>query len=118
MEFRPGDCVKVKQSGDIGIVSDIVKTSGGYLYGVENSAWDKAKYFYEDEIEAKAEDKQYTFHITVANNIVYAVMMDGEEGNEIARGHGHIFHDGKYGVAQAASYAMKRIKDYLEGGNY
>jgi len=114
MEFRIGDNVTIKQGGDTGRVTDIVKTSGGYLYGVQNSTWDKPKYFYEDELEAEVE-KNYSFQITVANNLAYAVMTD-EDGNEIARGHGHIFHEGTYGVAQAASYAMRKVMESLEGG--
>lgn len=114
--FCAGDKVTIKQSGAVGRVVDVILTTGGYLYGVQDGMTAKPHYFYEDEIEAEAAQKQYKFTITRANNLMYAIMTD-EEGNEIARGHGHIFHSGEYGVAQAASYAMKLIKDQLDGGN-
>jgi hypothetical protein len=36
---------------------------------------------------------------------------------EIARGHGHIIHEGKIGIAQAASYALKKILQKLSENN-
>ena len=34
---------------------------------------------------------------------------------EIAKGHGHIFHEGVLGIAQAASYALKKLYQKLGG---
>lgn len=53
----------------------------------------------------------YAYEIEVLENLVVVRLYQVEDGQktEIAKGHGHIFHDGPYGVAQAASYACKRL---------
>lgn len=55
--------------------------------------------------------KTYTYEIECLENLVIARMYEvvGDEKTEIAKGHGHVFHDGAFGIAQAASYALKRI---------
>ena len=68
-------------------------------------------------IEGKAE---YAYEFEYLENLVVARLyeiVDGDLKKEIAKGHGHIFHDDAYGVAQAASYALKRICDKLNGGS-
>lgn len=68
------------------------------------------------DLEAK---KTYTYEfefldkVTVAR--LYEVDADGNK-TEIAKGHGHLIHDGAKGIAQSASYALKRIYQYLDGG--
>ena len=51
----------------------------------------------------------FTFDVTIPQekDIVIVKMM--EDGKEIARGHGHVIHHGALGIAQAMSYACKRI---------
>jgi hypothetical protein len=55
----------------------------------------------------------------VADNVVIAVLyaVVGDTKTEIARGHGHIMHEGVLGIAQASSYALKRIYMDLNGGS-
>lgn len=51
--------------------------------------------------------------------IMYKVEKQGEQiqqKTEIARGHGHIIHEGDKGIAQATSYALKKIYEKLNGG--
>ena len=63
--------------------------------------------------------KTYTYEfeflekVTVAR--LYEVDVDGNK-TEIAKGHGHLIHDGALGIAQSASYALKRIYQDLNGG--
>lgn len=59
----------------------------------------------------------YGFEFDYAENLVSArfYSIKGEKKSLIARGHGHIFHDGELGIAQAASYALKRIYMLLNG---
>ena len=64
--------------------------------------------------QAKA-NRRYKFYVEVLDNLVYVVMVD-EKGDEVSRGHGHIFHEGAFGVAQAASYSMKKLAEKLNGG--
>ena len=65
-------------------------------------------------------EKQTTYRldIEVADNVVIAIFSeeseDGEK-TEIARGHGHIIHEGTVGIAQALSYASKKIYEKLGG---
>ena len=67
------------------------------------------------EEEIKTNPEEYELKIDVAHNIVIAMLL--KNGEEIARGHGHIIHGGDIGIAQAISYACKRIWFEL-GGNY
>lgn len=64
------------------------------------------------------EPAQYYHHIEYLDNLVlvrFYKVKDGKQ-TEIARGHGHIIHEGAAGVAQATSYAMRRIWEQLGGG--
>ncbi len=64
--------------------------------------------------------KEYRYEVFQADNVMVAVMyeIDGDVEREISRGHGHIMHEGVIGVAQAASYALKRIYTGMNGGKY
>lgn len=63
------------------------------------------------------EEATYTYEFEYAENLVIARMYEIKKDSKkmIARGHGHIFHDGALGIAQAASYALKKIYQHLEG---
>ena len=65
------------------------------------------------------EESEYTYEFEYLENLVVARLYEITDGKkvEIAKGHGHIFHDGVYGIAQASSYALKRICDDLNGGS-
>ena len=59
----------------------------------------------------------YIHEITYLDNVVVAVFYEvGADGKktEIARGHGHSIHEGALGIAQAAGYALKKIRDEVE----
>lgn len=64
-------------------------------------------------------EADYYYDIVYENNLAVVRMIESKDGEEreIAKGHGHIFHDGAYGIAQAVSYAMKRIAEELGGGS-
>ena len=59
----------------------------------------------------------YTYEFEYLENLVVARLYEVTEDSktEIAKGHGHIFHDGVLGIAQAASYALKKIYYKLDG---
>lgn len=59
----------------------------------------------------------YTYEFEYLENLVVARLYEVTEDSktEIAKGHGHIFHDGVLGIAQAASYALKKIYYKFEG---
>ena len=72
--------------------------------------------FPEDALEIVEEDPtEYTHEIEYLDNVVLVIFYEVKKGKktELARGHGHIIHEGALGVAQAASYAMKRCYDQL-----
>ena len=65
--------------------------------------------------------KTYHWEVFQAdNNVVTAVMYEVVDGasREIDRKHGHIIHHGEIGVAQAASYAMKKIYIGMNDGKF
>jgi hypothetical protein len=55
--------------------------------------------------------KMYTYEFEYLDKVVVARFYEvGEDHKtEIAIGHGHIIHEDEVGIAQAASYALKRI---------
>lgn len=59
--------------------------------------------------------KTYGYEFCYLDNVVVAKFYEiGEDyKTEIARGHGHIIHEGEVGIAQAASYALKKIHQKL-----
>ena len=59
----------------------------------------------------------YKYEFEHLENVVVARLYEikGDVVTEVARGHGHIMHDGVIGVAQAASYALKRIYEAVGG---
>ena len=69
----------------------------------------------EEEVQAA---KTYTYEFDYLDTVVTARLyeVDGDTKTQIAIGHGHIFHDGIKGIAQAASYALKKIYEELNGG--
>ena len=66
----------------------------------------------EEEQAAKTYTYEFDYLDTVVTARLYEV--DGDTMTQIAIGHGHIIHDGALGIAQAASYALKRIWLSLE----
>lgn len=62
--------------------------------------------------------EEYTYQIEILENVVvaklYRVTEDSKQ--EIARGHGHIIHEGVRGIAQATSYACRKVWEKVDGG--
>ena len=112
MEFNIGDSVRIKETSDVGKVTDKMfsEAQKKYFYYVE--LIDCAFSYEADELEPVNNTYRYT--IERDGDIVVAVLYEGER--EIVRGHGHVMHDGVIGFAQAASYALKRIYMDVNGG--
>ena len=76
----------------------------------------------EDQLIPEVTEPETTYHfeIEVLENLVSARFYEdkGDKTSLICRGHGHIFHDGAVDVAQAASYALKKITEKLNDGYY
>lgn len=138
MEFNIGDRIKVKAYEDlpemirskaiarmcnkVGTVVDKLFSEGvgEFLYSIKFDDFEKSiKLWTMDYLEAFKEDVRYDYEFDYLDNVVVARLYEirGEEKTEIGRGHGHIIHEGAIGVSQAASYALKRIFQDLNGGS-
>jgi hypothetical protein len=112
-KFEIGQKVKTKD-GDVGTVADILTSSrkATFAYFVKFDGHPEMDALYsENSLEEYIEPVTYDYEIECLENIVLVRLYElrGESKTEIARGHGHIIHEGALGVAQAASYALKRI---------
>lgn len=125
-EFNVGDRVKSFDYELDGVVEDKLFShkSGEWVYTVRLEDHASKNEFtvavFGSDLEAVGE-KTYRWEVFQAdNNVVVAVMYEVVDGveQEIDRKHGHIIHPGEIGVAQAASYAMKRIYIGMNGGLY
>ena len=71
------------------------------------------------DLISELEKKSYCYEFDYLDKVVVARFYEiGEDyKTEIARGHGHIIHEGEVGIAQAASYALKKILQNLTKTN-
>lgn len=138
MEFNIGERVKIKSYWDIpeearnkGIAKvtntegEIVdklysEAKGCTVYRIHLDGYDRPSKcdFVEGSFDLVG-GGEYFYEFEYLENLVVARLYEIKDGEkvEIAKGHGHIFHDGAYGIAQAASYALKRICEDLNGGS-
>jgi hypothetical protein len=67
------------------------------------------------DLISELDKKTYGFEFDYLNNVVVARFYEygADSKTEIAIGHGHIIHEGEIGIAQAASYALKKIHQKL-----
>ena len=109
-------------SGCEGFITDMFHSaSTGWMYEVESINGPKF-FFREDALELVSEKKEYSMDIKIdiANNVVIATMYESTNGETtavVAKGHGHLIHEGEIGIAQAASYACYRLYKNLAGLN-
>ena len=117
-KFKIGDLVETNWIG-VGKVTDVMHSAykDAYTYEVTNQE-SAVQLFAEDELEL-ASQKGYsmTIQIDVASNVVIATLFEETDDTmrPLAKGHGHMIHNGELGVAQAASYACKRLYESLGG---
>ena len=116
-KFQIGDLVKIpSKSETIGIVTDIWVSSAQYraMYEVESNGI-KGLYA-ENQLEPAPIPTEYSFESHIDNNVAVVAMIakQGEKTWVYARGHAHILHDGEVGMAQAVSYAAKRMFESLD----
>lgn len=139
MEIKIGDRVKVKEyasipedyrnnaisrlCGEIGTVTDKLysEVNDGFIYRVHFDSYSRPsnKLWTEEHIELYVEPSvEYRFEFENLDNVVVAIFYECFEDSktEIARGHGHIIHEGALGIAQASSYALKKLYEKMNGG--
>ena len=117
-KFKIGDIVDTNWIG-IGKVTDVMYSysKDGYTYEVTNEEG-AVQLFAEEELEPVSK-KGYSMDIKIdiASNVVIATLYEETDDSKspLAKGHGHMIHEGATGVAQAASYACKKLYESLGG---
>jgi hypothetical protein len=71
------------------------------------------------DLVSELDKKTYCYEFDYLSNVVLVKFYEigADSKTEIARGHGHIIHEGAIGIAQAASYALKKIHQNLSEKN-
>lgn len=118
-KFQIGDRVKYPASTlKIGIVADIWQSFASQvrMYTVRDEGDGHCAMFSETQLEPAPLPIEYSFEAYVEGNVAVVTMnaTQGEKSWVYARGHAHILHDGEVGMAQAVSYAAKRMFESLD----
>ena len=136
-EFQIGDRIRVKEYSDIpeelrtkgvarlhgcvGTIVDKLYSNGtqAYVYRIQLDDYEaqSTKMWIAEMLESCDEDVAYGFEFEYLDNVVVAIFYEyGKESKtEVARGRGHIIHEGAVGIAQAASYALKKLYYKMSG---
>lgn len=118
-KFQIGDRVKIPSKPDkIGTVSDIWSSlaKATILYAVENEDDGHCGMYAENQLEPAPLPIDYSFEAHIDGNVA-VVTMNATQGDKTwvyARGHAHIIHNGNVGMAQAVSYAARRMFEVLD----
>ena len=144
MEFKIGDRVRIRPYDQMqseykfkafarlynceGEIVDIMYSTAKerYIYKVALDGFDRAsKCEFDDgclDLIEEQEAPKYEYGFDILENIVIARLYEvtSDSRKEVAKGHGHIIHDGVLGIAQASSWALKKIYQKLdmEDGGY
>lgn len=124
MGFNINDKVRLINYPTVrGTIIDIFvsEASGDVLYSVSHDEINCVEVLSEGEIELVEEKVSYEYEFELLDNLVVAKLFEtyGEGSpikKELARGHGHIIHEGVKGIAQASSYALKKIYEKFNDG--
>jgi hypothetical protein len=122
-KFNIGDRVEVTPNKEYGIITDIMFSNRCKvnLYEIvrEYDRDDVIGTFVASDLLSAPKPRELSMDIKIdiAQNIVIATLYEeyGVIKTPLRRGHGHIIHDGELGIAQAASYACKRLYESLGG---
>lgn len=117
---------KIETAGETGVIADKMYSEATdiHLYSVKIDGNDfvSAHFYTEDDLEMYAEEEEagYATETRILERVVIGIIYEvrGDEYTEIARGHGHIIHEGALGVAQAISYAFKKAYEKINGGSF
>lgn len=117
-EFEIGDRVKIpSKANKICVVKDIWHSIANaiVMYSVEDEMGNCGLYA-ANQLEPAPNPTKYSFEAVIDGNCAVVVMnaTQGEKTWVYARGHAHILHDGEVGMAQAISYAAKRMFESLD----
>lgn len=131
-KFQIGDRVKIPSKAEtIGVVTDIwcSMAQGKTMYEVAYESNGCKGLYAENQLEPAPIPIEYSWEAHIDGNVAVVTMnaTQGEKTWIYARGHAHILHDGEVGMAQAISFAARRMfealdkqqenKIYFKGGN-
>lgn len=116
---------KAKVAGKEGVIVDKLysEAHSRFVYFLHLDGYETASHaqFDGDSLEViQKEPVTYHHEFEYLDNVVIARFYEvrGDQKTELMMGHGHIMHDGAYGIAQASSYALKKIMDKMGEENY
>lgn len=103
-----------RMCGEIGTIEDVFYSEAKKcnLYVIQFDNYNTSTKMWRAELlEQVDESVSYEYEFEYLDNVVVARLYEVTEDSktEIGMGHGHIFHEGAVGIAQAASYALKRL---------
>lgn len=118
-KFQIGDRVIIpSKANKVGIVSDIWASlaKATVMYAVENEDDGYCGMYSEHQLKLEPLPIDYTFEAHIDGNVAVATMIatQGDKTWIYARGHAHIIHDWAIGLAQAISYASRRMFESLD----
>ena len=118
-KFQIGDRVKIPAKAEtIGIVTDIWSSMAQdkTMYEVAYESNGTKGLYAESQLELAPIPTEYSFETKIDGNVAVVAMIakQGEKTWVYARGHAHILHDGEVGMAQAVSFAAKRMFESLD----
>ena len=131
-KFQIGDRVKIPAKAEtIGVVTDIWSSmvQERTMYEVTYESNGHKGMYAENQLEPAPIPIEFSWEAHIDGNVAVVTMnaTQGEKTWIYARGHAHILHDGEVGMAQAISFAARRMfesldskqenKIYLRGGN-
>lgn len=131
-KFQIGDRVKIPSKQNvIAVVTDIWQSQSQVrtMYEVTHEVGGGKGMYSENQLELAPIPTEYSFESHIDGNVAVVTMIatQGEKTWIYARGHAHILHDGEVGMAQAISFAARRMfesldckqenKIYVRGGN-
>lgn len=118
-KFQIGDRVKIPAKAEtIGIVTDIWSSmaQSRAMYEVAYESNGNKGLYAEDQLELAPIPISYSWEAHIDGNVA-VVTMNATQGDKTwvySRGHAHIIHDGEVGMAQAISYAARRMFESLD----
>ena len=118
-QFQIGDRVKIpSKENKIGTISDIWHSlsQDKLLYAVDTDGGIRGLYA-EAQLDPAPLPIEYSWEAHIDGNVAVVTMnaTQGEKSWIYARGHAHIIHNGEVGMAQAISFAARRMFESLDG---
>ena len=118
-KFQIGDRVKIPSKQNLfAVVTDIWSSlaQDRTMYEVTHETGGGRGMYAENQLEPAPIPIEYSWEAHIDGNVAVVTMnaTQGEKTWVFARGHAHILHDGEVGMAQAISFAARRMFEALD----